>query len=209
MTGLEFYHHDVRRFKLEMGLLVNDGAPALLNDFETALQLKLINEEVGETVTGIRKSDPIETIDGLCDTLYVTLGAALAYGYRLYVWVPTLPDCRDVSIATRPMFVFGDLYADYLLGAFRNIDTASQARDLYALGPALAGMVSAIGVILEAWKIPLRPFWNEVQAANMRKLGGGVREDGKRMKPVGWKGPDHLPILSKMFGLEFVGKYVR
>lgn len=38
----------------------------------------------------------------------------------------------------------------------------------------------------------------EIQAANMRKVGGPVRpEDGKRLKPPGWVGPDILGELKR------------
>lgn len=38
----------------------------------------------------------------------------------------------------------------------------------------------------------------EIQAANMRKVGGPIRpEDGKRLKPAGWVGPDILGELIK------------
>lgn len=35
----------------------------------------------------------------------------------------------------------------------------------------------------------------EVQAANMRKVGGPMREDGKQLKPPGWVGPDLVRVL--------------
>jgi predicted HAD superfamily Cof-like phosphohydrolase len=35
-----------------------------------------------------------------------------------------------------------------------------------------------------------RPIFRGVHEANMKKAGGPVREDGKRMKPVGWKAFD-------------------
>lgn len=38
--------------------------------------------------------------------------------------------------------------------------------------------------------IDSNPLWAEVQAANMRKTGGATREDGKIMKPEGWRPPD-------------------
>jgi predicted HAD superfamily Cof-like phosphohydrolase len=38
----------------------------------------------------------------------------------------------------------------------------------------------------------------EIQAANMRKVGGPVRpEDGKRLKPPGWVGPDIIGELKR------------
>ena len=37
--------------------------------------------------------------------------------------------------------------------------------------------------------------WDEVTRANMDKANGPLREDGKRLKPEGWRGPDLLPLL--------------
>jgi predicted HAD superfamily Cof-like phosphohydrolase len=198
MTDLISYCADVRRFKLALNLIVNDSDnPEILDDFQNKLQQKLIVEEVGETINkGIKKRDLIETIDGLGDTLYVTIGAALAFGFRLDRMGLSLPECSDVSQALKPVFSHPDRHTNLLLGACRNVCQAIDIGDVYAVGPALAGMVATIGVILEAWKIPLRPFWNEIQRANMDKVGGEVREDGKRLKPPGWRPPDHMPILT-------------
>lgn len=41
----------------------------------------------------------------------------------------------------------------------------------------------------------IRPHFNEVHAANMSKLTGPKRKDGKQLKPEGWKPPDHAAIL--------------
>lgn len=38
--------------------------------------------------------------------------------------------------------------------------------------------------------IDIHPIFNAVHRANMRKRGGPVREDGKRLKPPGWIGPE-------------------
>jgi predicted HAD superfamily Cof-like phosphohydrolase len=38
--------------------------------------------------------------------------------------------------------------------------------------------------------IDIRPIWDAVHRANMAKKDGPMREDGKRLKPVGWKPPD-------------------
>lgn len=45
--------------------------------------------------------------------------------------------------------------------------------------------------------IDLEPFFNEVHAANMRKVGGEVRADGKKLKPEGWVGPDIDRLLEE------------
>jgi predicted HAD superfamily Cof-like phosphohydrolase len=47
----------------------------------------------------------------------------------------------------------------------------------------------AEGTNLE-YGIPGKAVFGEVHAANMRKVGGPRRADGKVMKPEGWYGPD-------------------
>lgn len=48
------------------------------------------------------------------------------------------------------------------------------------------------------WGINLEPFWTEVHRANMDKQGGPTREDGKKLKPEGWRPPDIEGILGRM-----------
>jgi predicted HAD superfamily Cof-like phosphohydrolase len=46
--------------------------------------------------------------------------------------------------------------------------------------------------------IDLVPFFNLVHKANMLKSTGPVREDGKRLKPPGWKPPDIEGLLQAL-----------
>lgn len=43
--------------------------------------------------------------------------------------------------------------------------------------------------------VDLDPHFQEVHRANMMKLQGPKREDGKQLKPDGWTPPDHEAIL--------------
>ena len=42
------------------------------------------------------------------------------------------------------------------------------------------------------------PFFAEVHRANMTKLTGPKRADGKQLKPEGWKPPDHKGIIERL-----------
>jgi predicted HAD superfamily Cof-like phosphohydrolase len=68
------------------------------------------------------------------------------------------------------------------------------------LAEAIDGLCDLIFVCLGAavtWGIDLEPFWQEVVRSNMAKVGGPVREDGKRLKPEGWTPPDIEGILEE------------
>jgi predicted HAD superfamily Cof-like phosphohydrolase len=82
------------------------------------LRVDLIREEARETIEAIMRGDLVEAADGLCDLLYVTIGAAIEFG------------------------------------------------------------------------LDLEPLFDEVHRANMTKIGGAKRADGKTLKPEGWKPPD-------------------
>jgi predicted HAD superfamily Cof-like phosphohydrolase len=45
--------------------------------------------------------------------------------------------------------------------------------------------------------VDLEPHFDEVHRANMTKILGRKREDGKQLKPEGWTGPDHEKILQR------------
>jgi predicted HAD superfamily Cof-like phosphohydrolase len=45
--------------------------------------------------------------------------------------------------------------------------------------------------------VDLAPHFEEVHRANMTKLAGPKREDGKQLKPEGWQPPDHDTLIIK------------
>lgn len=74
-------------------------------------------------------------------------------------------------------------------------ERALAARDLPAAVDALADLVYvAIGAAVELG-VDLSPVFAAVHEANMRKVGGGVRADGKVLKPAGWRHPDVGALL--------------
>lgn len=57
--------------------------------------------------------------------------------------------------------------------------------------------------------LPYDALWREVHEANMRKIGGGMRSDGKVLKPMNWIPPDiarvlreHAPCGKRLWGDE-------
>ena len=92
-------------------------------------------------------------------------------------------------------------HACWLRANARNLEevNSSEAMMVDALVDALYtihGTALAMGVDLD-------PFWDAVHAANMSKVDGSlgplrVREDGKILKPPGWRAPDILALLKRI-----------
>ena len=57
-------------------------------------------------------------------------------------------------------------------------------------------MYVTVGLLI-SYGIDFRPLWKEVHRANMAKVGGDKRHDGKQLKPKGWTPPDIVGLLDK------------
>lgn len=85
--------------------------------------------------------------------------------------------------------------AGFLLEEVLEFAEAHEAGDVPKMVDALVDIIYvAYGTAL-CMGLDLEPFVIEVHAANMRKEGGGVRADNKILKPPGWVGPNHEPLL--------------
>lgn len=70
--------------------------------------------------------------------------------------------------------------------------------------PDLVEAVDAIGDLLYVTYgaairlgVDIEPFFTEIHNSNMAKLGGGMRADGKFLKPEGWQPPDIAGLLER------------
>lgn len=77
----------------------------------------------------------------------------------------------------------------------RELRDAASRRDLTAIADALCDLLYVTFGYAVAAGIDLEPAFDQVHAANMRKAGGGVRGDGKVLKPDGWREPDLSAVL--------------
>lgn len=195
---MKLFHDDVLAFHRAMNLTIGDffRAPKIV---DAELRCRLIDEEIWETVEkGFKARNLEQVIDGLCDSMYVAVGAAITFGIDLSNFIARLPDDGwDPWSWDR-----WEEKSRLLLGAKRVAIEAIRAGhfghgDADEAAPALAGLVATIGHVAAFYSIPLHEFWVEVQRANMAKVGGPVRADGKRLKPDGWRGPDHMPLILK------------
>jgi predicted HAD superfamily Cof-like phosphohydrolase len=66
------------------------------------------------------------------------------------------------------------------------LDRAMERGDLPGVADAVADAVYVLLGLAVTFGIDMRPVWAAVHAANMAKVGGPRRADGKRLKPDGW-----------------------
>jgi len=79
---------------------------------------------------------------------------------------------------------------------------AIRAGDLVKAIDGLCDLIYVVvGTALE-FGIDLEPFFAEVHRTNLAKINGPVREDGKRLKPPGWKPPDIEGLLRTLYGVQ-------
>ncbi len=75
------WQNKVKEFHEKFGLENHLGDLPSIRSAE--LRKKLIEEECNETLKAIKNNDLVETVDGLCDLIYVCLGAAVTFGIDL------------------------------------------------------------------------------------------------------------------------------
>lgn len=144
------------------------GEDPELRDAE--LRAKLIMEETVETI------------------------AAMGFGVEARIYNR---DTRDPEGEERTGEVHGDVL-DMGTIWWREMATFEKAHTAPDFEEAIDGLCDLIYVVLGsavAWGIDLDPFFREVQRANMEKLTGPKRADGKQLKPEGWRPPDIETIL--------------
>lgn len=161
------------------------------------LRVSLIDEESKETVAAMREHSAVMTIDGLCDVLYVTYGAADVYGLVLETaheenltptgkidW-PEILNCVDSFLDS----------ANQAMHAIRQQKPEEMKIRLQELAQGCWECAA------EGIGVDLRPFFREVHRTNMWKLKGPKREDGKQLKPPDW----HPPRLEGMYNRALAG----
>jgi predicted HAD superfamily Cof-like phosphohydrolase len=108
----------------------------------------------------------------------------------------------EIPIGRDPLLLTGDRArlrislineeADEFAHALLNEDMLEQIDALCDLLYVTFGAAVELGVDLE-------PFFDEVQKANMAKVGGVKRADGKQLKPEGWLPPNHKMIFALLY----------
>lgn len=165
---------------------------------------KFLIEEAGETAKALKTDDAAETIDGLCDLLYVTIGAAIEFGiagFSALDWHHTDAPNPGMSLFDRrdewaALLVDAAAEAAKVIRWEMTIDLEGHER----VAAQLVSLVKIVNCAILAWGVDIRPFWDEVQRSNMDKVPSGA-VNVKTIKPPGWKKPQMIPILMEQYGL--------
>jgi predicted HAD superfamily Cof-like phosphohydrolase len=89
-----------------------------------------------------------------------------------------------------------DLAADIVDEEFIELTEALDCGDIEEIADAIADLVWVCLRMAQAFGIDFDAAWCEVSRTNWAKVGGPKREDGKQLKPPGWKPPDMTKALS-------------
>lgn len=148
------------------------SSPTLKN-FRFLLRCRLIMEEAREIIdaAGFRE----EIVDGKLVLVHKTLGRI----------VDTDPNLSDIEQQIRD--------TKMQIEMIRQCNWPQMIREIIDLLVVTVGAGVEMGATLS-------PFWDEVQRANISKVGGPVRGDGKQLKPEGWKPPNIERILADLIG---------
>ena len=115
----------------------------------------------------------------------------IAFGQRVGE-KPELPDSKERTL--RMKLLAEEMYED---------TAAENDNDIVEIADALADIIYIACGTAVAYGIPLDDVFEEVHASNMAKLVDGkpiYREDGKVLKPEGWKPPDIESVLKRSHG---------
>lgn len=99
---------------------------------------------------------------------------------------PAIPDQKTIDLRM-------DLLEEEVEELSENLRGGNLVKTADALGDI---MYVVIGTAISCG-INLQPIWDEVHRTNMLKEGGGRRDDGKVLKPKGWKPPNIEKLLEE------------
>lgn len=179
------WHDDVAEFHRAMGVpTVTKFTPK-----QAGLRAALIVEEVRELSEA---SNLFEIADALVDLQYVTVGIPVMLG-------------RSFDLGTSKADPSGPL-VDIVVDILGHIQSDSESvigclirnDNCGGLHQSIFSLTRSILNLSRSFRLPFADLWDEVHAANMRKVGGPKCPDtGKQLKPEGWTKPDIEGVLRK------------
>jgi predicted HAD superfamily Cof-like phosphohydrolase len=109
--------------------------------------------------------------------------------------LPSMPSSEllrlSVTLVEEEFYELGD--ALFRLKSQTNFDQLITSDEHFeALAKVMDGVADLVYVLMgltQVFGVDFRPVWRAVQRANMAKVGGETRADGKVLKPEGWQEP--------------------
>lgn len=180
------YFQDIADFHAAMGLpLFGLTGEALVENMK--VRKRLVDEELlaefFPAYAAYSKEPSIDTlvtlIDAICDSIYVVGGTQLVYIQDATRWRLDFVSCAIASIMASVTDMYMLVFEDVGSGG----DTCAKVCDrLFSYGTRLIG------------EDKFNACWREVHRTNLAKSAGPV-VNGKKMKPLGWVGPDLKSII--------------
>jgi hypothetical protein len=101
------------------------------------------------------------------------------------------------AMPTMPGKAIRNLRCILIAEELAELDDAFEMDSITGVADAIADLLYVVLGTAVACGIDIQPVWDVVHEANMKKLGGERRADGKRLKPPGWQPPDIAGILAR------------
>ncbi|MCB9420433.1 MAG: hypothetical protein H6667_11555 [Ardenticatenaceae bacterium] len=114
-----------------------------------------------------------------------------ALGAEMPAW-PTLPDAATLVLRQT---LIREEYEE-VTAVFQNL-ISGQGRDITPLIHELTDLLYVVYGAIEACGVDPDPVFAEVHRANMQKMSGPRRADGKLLKPPGWQPADVRSVIEQ------------
>jgi predicted HAD superfamily Cof-like phosphohydrolase len=109
--------------------------------------------------------------------------------------MPVQPTLPDVATLTLRQTLIREEY-DEVTAVFQQL-IAGQASDITPLIHELTDLLYVVYGAIEACGVDADPVFAEVHRANMQKMTGPRRADGKLLKPPGWQPADVCGVIEQ------------
>lgn len=156
------------------------------------LRMRLMGEELGETIVAIHEQNMEQTADGLTDLLYVIVGTGISYGCPVTrdmfaTWPvarmnphPEIVSYHIAQMSARIAELFLGMEDKYLSGVPRAVQAAATA--VFNTG-------------LRCFGYPMEKLFVEVHRSNMTK--NGMNKFDKGGKGDAWQPPQIIPTIEQ------------
>lgn len=122
-----------------------------------------------------------------------------AFHRAVYDRVPETPECPERAVLELRETLLREEYEEAMaaLGALKRAQTEGQEPELAPVAHELTDLLYVTYGTLVELGIDADAVFAEVHRANMAKLTGPKRADGKQLKPEGWQPADVGAVLER------------